>query len=411
MASIYLDRDGSGFFRVEFRYGGRRFNRSLKTRDEREATALLGRIEETLALLQRGRISIPDGADVGAFVLSDGKLTAKPRIAAPPPAAPTLGRLVEDYLASPPANKEAGTLKVERSYLRNVERVLGGEKSLDAIDLPAARLYAKKRLSETRNGKAPKPYTVGKELKTLCHVWRWAVKLGAVSTPPAWKPGDVDMPKEEDAGEWLPYADIAARIERDGLSEDEARPLWSRVFLTDTELLAVLDHVRRQDAEPWVYPAVAFAALTGARRSEIIRSERDDFDFQAERVKVREKKRDKRKSITFRHVDLHPRLAEAMHQWFRVHPGGRSTLCRPDGGPIDVDVMDGRLESVLRGSRWRAIRGWHVFRHSFISILASHGVDQRVIDSFVGHQTEEMRRRYRHMFPTTLRSAILTLLP
>ncbi|MEZ6150377.1 MAG: hypothetical protein R3C09_09665 [Pirellulaceae bacterium] len=26
-------------------------------------------------------------------------------------------------------------------------------------------------------------------------------------------------------------------------------------------------------------------------------------------------------------------------------------------------------------------------------------VDQRMIDAWVGHQTEEMRRRYRHLFP------------
>ncbi len=32
-------------------------------------------------------------------------------------------------------------------------------------------------------------------------------------------------------------------------------------------------------------------------------------------------------------------------------------------------------------------------------------VDQH-IDEFMGHQTEEMRRRYRHMFPAQRRAAI-----
>jgi integrase len=187
--------------------------------------------------------------------------------------------------------------------------------------------------------------------------------------------------------------------------------LWARLFLTDADLVDLLDHVQRQVADPWVYPAIVFAALTGARRSEIIRSQRDDFDFQGGRLVIREKKRDKRRSITYRSVDIHPRLAETMRTWFQDHPGGRYTLARDDGTPLDVDVMDHRLESVLRGSKWSVIKGWHTFRHSFISILASHGVDQRVIDSFVGHQTEEMRSRYRHLFATTLRSAILTLLP
>ena len=46
------------------------------------------------------------------------------------------------------------------------------------------------------------------------------------------------------------------------------------------------------------------------------------------------------------------------------------------------------------------------YRHSFASNLAAAGVDQRVIDEFMGHQTEPMRKRYRHLFPKTRRSAI-----
>ena len=34
------------------------------------------------------------------------------------------------------------------------------------------------------------------------------------------------------------------------------------------------------------------------------------------------------------------------------------------------------------------------------------GVDQRVIDEFMGHQTEAMRKRYRHLFPSSRRAAI-----
>jgi site-specific recombinase XerD len=38
--------------------------------------------------------------------------------------------------------------------------------------------------------------------------------------------------------------------------------------------------------------------------------------------------------------------------------------------------------------------GFHLPRHPFSSNLARAGVDDRVIDHFMGHQTEEMRRRY-----------------
>jgi hypothetical protein len=33
-------------------------------------------------------------------------------------------------------------------------------------------------------------------------------------------------------------------------------------------------------------------------------------------------------------------------------------------------------------------------------------VDQRLIDEWAGHSTEEQRRRYRHLYPTTQQEAI-----
>jgi integrase len=410
MASLECDRVGN--YLVRFRWGGKPFKRSLGTKELEAAQAGIVRVDETLLRLKRGYVSMPPDAEPGLFIVSGGMLTAKPVVSEVNKAhMPTLGELVNQYLTDPPASIEPQTMKSDRSRLRNLKRLIGEDRSLAAIDLQAAHRYAKQRLAETRSGKKPKPYTVSKELKTLCYVWRWAVTQKHVPCPPTWKPGDVALPKEEDAGEWLTFSEIKTRLDRGGLSSREQLALWSRLYLTDRDLLDLLDHVKSQEADPWVYPAVAFAALTGARRSEIARSEIYDFHLEANRVVIREKKRDTRRSITFRSVDLHPTLAEVMGTWFKRHRGGRFTLCQDDGSSIDVDMMDNRLESCLRGSKWQVLKGWHVFRHSFISILASHGVDQRVIDSFVGHQTEDMRRRYRHLFPTTLRSAILMLLP
>ena len=43
--------------------------------------------------------------------------------------------------------------------------------------------------------------------------------------------------------------------------------------------------------------------------------------------------------------------------------------------------------------------GWHTFRHSLASNMASAGVDQRIINETLGHHTKEMERRYRHLLP------------
>ncbi len=69
------------------------------------------------------------------------------------------------------------------------------------------------------------------------------------------------------------------------------------------------------------------------------------------------------------------------------------------------------LKRALAGGRWSMVRGWHVLRHSFISNCAARGVDQRLIDAWVGHTTEEMRRRYRHLLPDHSARAIRTVFP
>ena len=61
-------------FRIIFRLGGRKHHVNVKTEDRKDAEACLIRLEENLRLVERGRISIPDGADIGLFLLSDGKL-------------------------------------------------------------------------------------------------------------------------------------------------------------------------------------------------------------------------------------------------------------------------------------------------------------------------------------------------
>jgi integrase len=74
---------------------------------------------------------------------------------------------------------------------------------------------------------------------------------------------------------------------------------------------------------------------------------------------------------------------------------------------VDVGHSDSRR--TLAGSKWEVVRAWQVLRHSFISACASRGVEQRLIDEWAGHTTEEMRRRYRHLYPSVQREAIASV--
>ena len=73
---------------------------------------------------------------------------------------------------------------------------------------------------------------------------------------------------------------------------------------------------------------------------------------------------------------------------------------------LTCDQARDQFRRTFAKSKWEKVKGFHVLRYSFASNLASKGVDQRIIDLWMGHQTEEMRLRYRHLLPTMRRSAI-----
>ena len=77
MASI-TKIPSSGHIAIRFRYGGKEVQRSLKTKRLKEALAIKGRVEETIILLERGRMEIPVNSDPGTFILSDGKRNGTP---------------------------------------------------------------------------------------------------------------------------------------------------------------------------------------------------------------------------------------------------------------------------------------------------------------------------------------------
>ena len=211
-------------------------------------------------------------------------------------------------------------------------------------------------------------------------------------------------------------AQIEKIIKRGGLTEKQRSALWDCLIVASKEVQDVLDYVKKEAQHPFIYPMFVFAAHTGARRSEILRSQVDDFDFQSRTVQIREKKRDHSKSLTYRRVQMSDLLVDVMQEWFSQHPGGQFTICEPVqimrgktrevGVPLTRSEAHDHFKRTLANSKWAGLRGFHVFRHSFASNLAAAGVDQRIIDKWMGHQSEEMRKRYQHLFPDQQRQAI-----
>lgn len=114
---------------------------------------------------------------------------------------------------------------------------------------------------------------------------------------------------------------------------------------------------------------------------------------------------------------MSPFLKNVITAWLAEHPGGQMTFSMPErlersqknreiGTPITPSELYKHFLQPLKGSKWEVLHGWHTLRHSFCSNCAAAGVEQRLINDWVGHQTAAMVRRYRHLFPNKQQQAI-----
>ncbi len=410
MASLEFN-EASGNYRIRFRYGGQPFKRSIKSKDQTEAEGVAARVEETIRLLERGRIEMPAGADPGVFILSDGKLNGKSSAGR----GQTLDGLLAVYRKSLPKGAKAQTtLNTEETHTSHLLRHIRKTKLAQSVTTADMQMYVEKRLRDSYRGKPIRPDTVKKEVATLRLIWNWAVAHGLLTGASPTK--GLNYPKTEQKPPFMTREEIEKVIKRGGLTEEQEARLWDCLFLTSAEVAKLLDHVKKVAEHPFLYPMFVFVAHTGARRSEILRAQVDDFDFQSRTILIREKKRSHDKSLTYRRVRMSDLLVTTMQEWFARHPGGQYAICEPVkimrgktrevGVPLTRSEAHDHFKRTLADSKWSKIRGFHVFRHSFASNLAAASVDQRLIDEWMGHQTEEMRKRYRHLLPDQQREAI-----
>jgi integrase len=413
MASLELRSDR---YRIVFRFAGKKFQTPLKTTEEKEAQGCLSRLEENLRLVERGRLIPPPDADLPTFLLSDGQIAQKPVIVND---VLTLDGLVTEYMAVHSNGAlEANTLATRDMHLRHLKDTLGDKfpvKKLKPADLQG-HVTRRSKAFGIRKRKLS-AYTMRKEISSFRTIWNWAVQRGLVSTP--FPNQGIVFPKMDEKPPFQSWEEIERQIKRGGLSDGEQQDLWDCVFLSVAQIQELLEHVRSQPLLPFVYPMFCFAAHTGARRSEMIRLRIPDIDFEGKKVLLREKKRG-RGLRTHRHVPLSPFLATALQEWLAKHPGGqevfmqelivaRSKTKRDSFGPLTRNEAHDHFKRATQESRWDKLRGWHVFRHSFASNCAARSVDQRLIDAWMGHQTDEMRKRYRHLFPNQEQAAILSV--
>lgn len=426
-------------YRVVFLYQGRKHGFSLNTSDLDMAQALRGGVEKTLMLLEQKLLQLPDGIALIEFVKAGGKVET---LQSPGSERQTLQELTQAYLQSHSNGAiEANSLATMRMHLRHFASTLGARFDLQSLTLEHLQRHVDARCRKCYRGKPLSPVTLRKEMATFRAFWNWAVHAGRVRGS---FPGrGLKYPKTDEKPPFQTWEEMNRRISLGGLTSQEQESLWDCLFLTLAETEELLAYVKEHAAHPWIYPAFCLAAHTGARRSEILRVRTFDIDFVGETLLIHEKKRARGKRTT-RRVPLSPFLILVLKDWLAIHPGGPSLFChhgtvarskkrshttghasgkekptsrrgrqatvriREQPGPtaITKDEAHDHFKRTLAAGKWKVLRGWHVLRHSFISNCAAKGVDQRLLDDWVGHTTEEMRKRYRHLIPSVEKKAI-----
>jgi integrase len=400
------------------------------TRPQAEAKAT--KADEIVDLLKRGVLSLPEGVDVATFVRHDGHPPA-PVESQEASRKATLGELCDDYLTAHGQAQEAKTIYTARIHLNHLVETLGRGFDLRKLELSHLQRHVDRRCSKVA------PATAAKEIATFRTAWNWGVRMKLVSGLCPVK--GLIYPKVDEKPPFQTRTEIERQL--DGLTDKQQEELWDALYLTLAEIDAFLAEVQASAIHPWIYPLVATAAHAGLRRSELVRVRTADVDFVAVTLTVRERKRAKGKRTT-RRVPLSTTLAAILRDWLAIHPGGPylfaqaeevsrskkrgrttghangeqrpkslkgrlasvSVRQRPGILPLTIDEVSDHFRRTVNGGAWNVLPGLHCLRHSFISACASKGIDQRLIDEWVGHQTDEQRRRYRHLYPSVQAEAI-----
>ncbi len=438
MASVWTKED---HFYCQFYWHGKRRNFPLGDVNQEDAEETAGIVTGILDRVKRGEVHVPEDADIVAFVRQ--RLAAlrgegeTPAVPLPIVRTNTLSNLRDRYITTHSnGTVEANSLDTSRMHLNHFCRSLGDKYPLDRLTLADLQGHVDKRAAAGLS-----PVTLRKEIATFRAAWNWGGPMKI--TKGAFPSKGLRYPKGEEKPPFQTYAEIVRRIAAGGLTDKKIAELWDALYLQPAELQELLALVKERATHPWVHPLFCFAVHTGARRSEILRVQVTDVDFAGDTIMIREKKRTRGQRTT-RRVPLTSALATVLKDYLAGHPGGGAMFCqhgevmrskkrsrttghqnedvRPSslkgrlatvkgrGGvattAVTRDECHDHFKRVLAGTKWDKIRGLHAMRHSFISACASKGIDQRLIDEWVGHSTEEQRKRYRHLFPSVQRAAL-----
>lgn len=311
----------------------------------------------------------------------------------------TLADLIQEYqrITAPPI-KAVSTYSTDTIHLNHLRQFME-QKGYTDILLKQVNIGFFDRYKAFRYGQNVRTDTVKKELGTFQSMFQMAVNHEYISQNVLKnvKRDESQIPNErfrtqKEIEECLKYGDYNPK---------EIKEIRRFRYLTPEEIKELLVLTR----DSWLYPILALCACTGIRRGEIVKIEWADVDLTRKLLWIRSQKQSKTRIEVRRCVDISEELLAVLKIQHQKTGKQRWVFLSPKGHRLTTGTLRENLRRVLNGTKFEGC-GYHMFRHSLASNLAAQGVDQRVIDNILGHQTEEMRERYRHLFPQTRREAM-----
>jgi integrase len=305
----------NGSFRVLFRYHRKQFSLTLGEVSQDEAETKAAHVDYLLMRLEQRLAAIPPGMTIVDYLRFDGRPKETPVTENI-----TLAILHDRYIATHEESLEVATMDGIRIHFNHLTTTLGEQFPIAELCLADLQGYVDRRLKAAGlKDRKLSPATIQKELISLRTTWNWATKMKLVSGP--FPNHGLRYPKTTEKPPFMTREEIERRIAARKLTKAEISDLYDSMYLTIPELQELLKHVKENALQPFLYPMVCFAAYTGARRSEILRTQLADLDFKGKIVTIHEKKRVRGK-VTTRRVPLSPFLISVIEDWLKIHPGG-----------------------------------------------------------------------------------------
>jgi integrase len=351
----YLEKRNQTY-RLVFRLDGKKFSRSAKTKDRRAAELALAKLQDGLRRVEMGLLELDPNDDIFNTLLSAGsvrsKVTAKKQF--------SIGQLLDQYEASIPADTiEENTRSMISTHVRHLKRTFGVRLRASSIDLSTLQNYINTRGKEKGiHGKQLSPVTIRKEISTLFTAWSWAKESSLVTTDLPRK-SRLRYPKLAEKPPFKSYSEISRLIDKCKLDENDQKKYWDCLYLNDVEIAQLAAETLKAQTPLAIRTMIVTAAYTGARRSELLRSQIEDFDMELGFLTIREKKRVRSQHST-RRVPICEALRPVLESWFDEHPGGTHTFTI-DSTPITRDQAHGYFVRTFQKTKWSVLRGWHVF--------------------------------------------------